>query len=190
MSALVQNWWVLVVRGALAVLFGVLAYAWPGATIASFVFLFGAYTLVDGVASLAAAFRPAPGESRGWLAVAGILGVLAAIVVFAMPVASAAILFYVVALWAVASGIADVIGAISLRKVVTGEWMLALSGVLSILLGVYMFARPVAGLLGLVWAISLYAIAAGIALILAGFRVRSWSTSDGEEYVGTRATAI
>lgn len=186
MSILIQNWWVLVLRGVVAVIFGVLAYLWPGATIASFVLLYGAYALVDGIFSLVAAFRPAPGESRWWLILSGVVSVLAGLIVLMRPGLSALFLLFVVAAWAIASGITRIVAAIALRKVVTGEWLLVLSGALSILLGLFMFSRPAAGLLGLVWAIAFYAIVAGILLILLGFRLRSWSKTGGARIAGGR----
>lgn len=187
MSILAQNWWAVVLRGVLAVLFGVLAYLWPGITAASFVFVFGAYALLDGVSSLAAAFRPAPGESRGWLVVGGVLGVLAALVVFFMPGLSAVFLFYVVAAWAIATGVTQILAAIQLRKVIEGEWLLVLSGLLAVALGLFMFARPAAGLLGLIWAIAIYAVVVGVVLIVQGFRLRSWWKDHGDTYEAVRA---
>lgn len=175
MSTLVQNWWVLVLRGVLAVLFGVLTYLQPEVTVTWFVLLFGAYALFDGVASLVAAFRPAPGASRGALVLHGVLGVLAGVVAFALPGLSAVTLLYLVALWAVATGVAEIAAAVALRKAVTGEWLLALSGALSVGLGLYMFARPAAGLIGVAWAIATYAVAAGVALVVSGFQLRSWA---------------
>jgi uncharacterized membrane protein HdeD (DUF308 family) len=184
MLVLARNWSVVVLRGVLALLFGVLAYIWPRATIASFVILFGAYALLDGIFSLVAAFRPPAGESRGMLVLRGVLGVLAGLAVLAAPGLSAILLLYVIAIWAIAAGFAEIGAAIALRRVLTGEWLLALSGVLSILLGIYMLARPAAGLLALVWAIALYAIIAGIMLIILGFRLRTWYGSQGGTSVG------
>jgi uncharacterized membrane protein HdeD (DUF308 family) len=177
MHILARNWWALVLRGVLAVLFGVLAYLWPGLTIASLVVLFGAYALVDGLFSLLAAFRRQPGESRGWLVFNGILGVLAGIVVLTRPGLSAVFLFYLIACWAIVTGIAQIVAAVALRKVIRDEWLLVLAGLLSIALGVLMLMRPAAGVLGLVWAIALFAIATGVSLIALGFRLRSWARS-------------
>ena len=189
MNVLAQTWWVLVLRGVLAVLFGVLAYVWPALTIASFVLLYGAYALVTGMFSLVAAFRAGRTAPRALLMLSGVLGVLAGCVVLAMPTLSAVFLFYVVAVWAVATGVAEVFHAIALRKVVAGEWRLALAGALSIGLGVFMFARPAAGLLGLAWAVSLYAIATGVTLMLLGLRLHRWAKT-GRVDLGTPHAAI
>lgn len=179
MLALARHWWVVVLRGVLAVLFGVLAFLWPGITIAALVLLFGAYAVVDGLFSLIAAFRPAPGESRWLLALLGVLSLVAGLFVLAQPAISSVVLLYVVAVWAVASGIVAIVAAIALRKMISGEWLLALSGVLSILLGLFLLSRPAAGMLGLVWAVALYAVAVGITLVVLGFKLRSWARSQG-----------
>ncbi|HEX6535024.1 MAG TPA: DUF308 domain-containing protein [Gemmatimonadaceae bacterium] len=186
MFVLARNWWVLAVRGALAVLFGIIAFAWPAVTVAAFVLLFGAYALLDGITALVAAFRPPPSGSRAMLVLCGLLGVAAAIVVFLRPQFSAVVLLVVIAVWAVLTGLAEIGIAIALRKVVTGEWLLALSGVLSVLLGAFLLARPGAGLLGLVWAIAAWAIVYGVMLILLAFRLRAWFRAGGVSFGGGR----
>lgn len=173
MSILAKKWWVLVLRGVLAILFGVVAFLWPGITAAWFILLFGAYALLDGVSHLVGAFRGAPGASRLWLVVGGIVSIFAAIVVFARPALSGLFLFYLVATWAVAVGVAQIFAAIQLRRVVQGEWLLVLAGILSIAFGIFMFARPAAGLLSVVWVIAFYAVLEGILLVTVGFRLRS-----------------
>lgn len=185
MFVLTRNWWVLVLRGVLAVIFGILAYMWPLSTAAAFVILFGAYALVDGIFSLMAAIRPPADESRWLLVVRGVAGVLAAVVVFAWPRLSALAFLYIIAAWAIATGVLEIVAAVALRRIVTGEWLLALSGVLSIVLGVFLFTQPAVGLLGLVWAIALWAIIAGITLIILGFRLRSWLRRAGVGYGAT-----
>jgi len=174
MHAFARHWWVLVLRGALAIVFGLVAFFLPGITLAVLVLAFGAYAVVDGIFSLLGAVRPAPGESRWLLVILGLLSLLAGIVVLANPAFSAVVLLYVIAAWAIASGVASIIAAISLRKVIQGEWLLAASGVLAILLGIILVTQPAAGAVGMIWAIALYAITAGITLIALGFRLRSW----------------
>lgn len=178
MSILIQNWWVLVLRGVLAILFGIIAFLWPGAAILSLVLLYGAYALIDGAFSLAAAIRPAPGESRGWLLFNGVVGVIAGLIVLFRPGLSTIVLVYVVAAWAILTGISQIVTAIALRRVITGEWLLVLAGILSIVLGFFIFARPAAGALGVIWAIAAYAILFGILLVALGFRLRSWKTAE------------
>ncbi len=174
MLILARNWWVLALRGAIAILFGIVAILWPVATIAAFVLLFGAFAVVDGVLSLAGAVRPPPGQSRGILIAFGLISLAAGLVVLALPGPSTLALIWVTAAWALLDGVTAIAGAIALRKVIRGEWMLAAFGVLSLALGVFLLARPVAGAVGLMWAVGAWAIMAGITLVGLGFRLRSW----------------
>lgn len=175
MLALARNWWVLVLRGVLAILFGIAAFLWPGLTVAVFIILFGAYALVDGVLSLAVAIRPPAGESRWMLVLFGVLSLIAGLFVLTRPAISAVVMLYVAAIWAIATGIAGLVAAIALRKVIAGEWLLALYGLLSILLGVLLLTRPAVGILGFVWAVAAYAVVSGITLVVLGVRLRSWA---------------
>lgn len=179
MLAFARNWWVLVVRGVLAVLFGVIAFLWPGITVVSFVLLFGAYALIDGILSLVAAFRPAPDQSRLLLILFGVLSLLAGLFVLTRPGISAVLLLYVTAIWAIATGLVGIVAAIAMRKAITGEWVLALYGVISILLGILLLTRPAAGVLAFIWAIGLYAVVAGVTLVIVGFRLRAWHRTSG-----------
>ena len=186
MSILAKKWWVFVMRGVLAILFGILAYLWPGITAAWFVLLFGAYALLDGVSHLVAVFRPTPGESRTWNVVGGLVSLIAAFIVFTRPALSGLFLFYLVASWAIVAGIAQIFAAIQLRKVVRGEWLLILAGVLSIVFGLFMFARPAAGLLSVIWVIAFYAVLEGLLLVVLGFRLRSWAKYSAQMHEGSR----
>jgi uncharacterized membrane protein HdeD (DUF308 family) len=173
LTHLSRYWWLLVLRGAAAVAFALLALLWPGATLAALVVLFGAYTLVDGLLALALAFgaNRRGGGDRGWLVLHGVLGIAAGIVVFIWPVITAVVLLLVVAAWSVVIGIFQIIAAIQLRREITDEWYLALGGTVSVLFGIYVFINPGAGAFALVWLIGLYAFVFGIALIAVGFRV-------------------
>jgi uncharacterized membrane protein HdeD (DUF308 family) len=174
MPVLARNWWVLVLRGAAAILFGVLAYFLPRPTVRSFVTVLGVYMAVDGVLSIAAVPRRAPGEARWPMALLGILSTVAGFVVLLNLRVSAVMLLYMAAAWAVATGVASLVAAVALRKVIRGEWLLALSGALSVALGLVLLTRPASGILGSVWAIALYAVVAGATLVVLGFRVRAW----------------
>jgi uncharacterized membrane protein HdeD (DUF308 family) len=189
MLILARNWWVLALRGALAVLFGIVAIMWPGATIAAFVLLFGAFALVDGVLSLAGAVRPEPGQSRGVLIAFGLISLLAGVAVLALPGPSTLALIWVTAAWAVMVGVSAIAAAIALRKVIRGEWMLAAFGVLSLALGVFLVARPIEGAVGLMWAVGAYAIMAGATLLALGFRLRSWDRQARKALAGASPVA-
>lgn len=160
------------IRGIAAVLFGLAALFWPGLTLFVLIYLFGAYALVDGVFAIAAGIRGSGG--RRWLLVAeGILGVLAGLIAFFYPNITAFVLLYVIAFWAIFTGVFEVVMAISLRRDIENEWLMGLGGVLSVLFGVVLAVLPGVGLLSLVWLIGIYALVFGVALIALGFRVRS-----------------
>lgn len=169
---LAGNWWALLLRGIAAVLFGLAALFWPGVTLLVLVIFFGAYVLVDGIFALVACIRGS-GGSRRWLLLAeGVLGVLAGLITFFWPGITALALLYVIAFWAIFTGILKVVMAISLRREIENEWLMALSGVLSVLFGLILVVLPGVGLLSLVWLVGIYALVFGIALIVLSFRIR------------------
>jgi uncharacterized membrane protein HdeD (DUF308 family) len=172
--ALARNWWLLMLRGIVGVIFGIVALFWPGATLLSLIFLWGAYALVDGVFSLWAAITGRVGEraSRWWLAAAGLIGIAAGIIAWAWPGPTALALLTLVAFWAIITGAMQVWGAIKLRKEIEGEWLLGLSGSLSILLGIVLLLQPAAGALAVVWWIGAFAIIMGAASIGLALRLR------------------
>ncbi|MDL4770869.1 MULTISPECIES: HdeD family acid-resistance protein [Thermomonosporaceae] len=167
-----RHWWVLALRGAFAVLFGVVAWVWPGITVLALVVLFGAYALVDGVMALAEAVRGGPGASRAWRAVSGVAGVVLGIAALVWPGITGLALLMLIAAWAVITGVMEIIAAIALRKEVHGEWLYAVTGVISVVFGVLLFAWPVSGALAVVWLIGLFSILFGAVLIGAAFRLR------------------
>jgi uncharacterized membrane protein HdeD (DUF308 family) len=171
---LCRNWGWIVLRGAVAVLFGVVAIAWPGITLAALVIVWGAYALADGVLALIAAWRVRDQGRPFWsLLIVGLLGIAAGVVTVLWPEITALVLLMFIAGWAVVMGIFQVIAAIRLRKLIEGEWLLGLSGVLSVIFGVLMFARPGAGALAVVWIIGSYAIFFGVLLIALGVRLKA-----------------
>jgi uncharacterized membrane protein HdeD (DUF308 family) len=173
-GALSRNWWMLAVRGAVAVLFGIMAFIWPGLTLWALVFLFGAYVLIDGVFALVSAFTGRDTDDRWWvLLLEGLAGIAAGLIAFIWPGMAAFVLVYLIAAWAIVTGIIEIAAAIRLRKEIEGEWVLALSGLASIIFGVLMVFWPGAGALAVVWLIAAYAIFFGILLIFLAFRVRN-----------------
>jgi uncharacterized membrane protein HdeD (DUF308 family) len=173
LHGLVKNWWLVLLRGIASIIFGVLAFAWPGITIISLVLVYGAYALVDGLFSLYAAISGGSNAApRWWLAVVGVAGVLAGIISFAMPGAVALWLLLLIGAWAIVSGVFEIVGAIRLRKEIDNEWMLILHGVITVLFGVLLMAMPGPGALALVWVIGAYAIAGGIILSVLAFRLK------------------
>ena len=172
--ALARNWWVVALRGVLGILFGLIALVWPGITLLALVALFGAYALVDGIFAAVAAFRAGRSQFRWWLVLEGIAGIGTGIATVFWPQITALVLLVLVAAWAIVTGVLEIVAAIRLRKVITGEWVLALTGVLSVGLGMLLLLFPGPGALSLVWLIGAYALAFGILLLVLAFRLRSW----------------
>ncbi len=174
MTDLARNWWALALRGVFGVIFGVLAFAWPGITLAALVILYGAYAMADGIFAIAAAITGRPVGAPWWaLLLEGLLGIAVGIMTFAWPGITALVLLYLIAGWAMATGVLEIAAAIRLRREVRGEWILAVSGVLSILFGILLVINPGAGALAVVWLIGGYAVVFGSLLIALGFRLRS-----------------
>jgi uncharacterized membrane protein HdeD (DUF308 family) len=170
-------WWVLVIRGVLGVLFGLLAFTHPGVTLAVLVAFFGAYALFDGIAAIIVAFRAPKEHVKVWpFVLEGIIGILAGILAFVYPLLTAVALETLVAAWALVTGIFELVAAFRLRHAIANEWLLGLTGVLSIIAGIVLFMYPVAGIASLVLIIGAYAFIFGILLIVLGIRIRSWGT--------------
>jgi uncharacterized membrane protein HdeD (DUF308 family) len=178
LSAITRNWWLAALRGSLAVIFGVAAFVWPGLTLEVLVLLFGAYAFVDGVVVLGFGLMAAGDGLRWWpLVLGGIVGIATGVFTFVQPGAIALALVYVIGAWAVVTGILEIVAAIRLRNVITNEWLMGFSGVLSIVFGVLVLARPNVGALTLVYLFGFYAILAGISQISLGFRLRGLGES-------------
>jgi uncharacterized membrane protein HdeD (DUF308 family) len=175
---LTRNWWLLALRGLVAVLFGVLAFVWPGITLLSLVYLFSAYALMNGVLAFVVAYKtPKPHTRLFSLIFSGIVSIAAGIIACLMPGITALSLLILIAAWAIVTGIFEIIAAIRLRRIITNEWLLILAGIASVLFGVILLIQPGAGALVLIWWIGAYAIAFGILLIVLAFRMRQWGKS-------------
>jgi len=168
----IGNWWALALRGVLAILFAIIAFAWPASAAAALILIFGAYALVDGVFALIAALRAARHHGRsGGLLLEGILNLLIGIAIFVSPGSALVAIIYLIALWAIITGVALIAVGMSLIRM-AGEWLLVLCGVISVLLGIILFVQPAAGVVALSWWLGIYALLFGIALISAAFRLR------------------
>jgi uncharacterized membrane protein HdeD (DUF308 family) len=174
-----RYWWVVALRGLLAVLFGVALIVWPGIGLGILVLLFGAYALVDGVFALAHAFGSNDERHRWAHVIEGIVGIAAGIVTFAWPGITALVLLYVIAAWAIVTGVLELVAAFRLRAHIENELWLGLGGVLSILFGLLLFIAPGAGALAVVWIIAAYAILFGITLVALAFRLRGLGSRAG-----------
>ena len=174
-----RDWWVFAIRGIAALVFGVLAIFWPERTLTVLVFLFGAYVLVDGVALLVALVRgEAAARSHAWaVAIVGVLGIVVGVVTFVWPGLTALSLLYLVAFWAIASGVFQVIAAIQLRRELDGEFWLALGGVASIVFGGLLFAFPGDGLITLVWLVGIWSVMFGASSLGLAYRLRGFGAT-------------
>ncbi|MCI0547545.1 MAG: HdeD family acid-resistance protein [Candidatus Rokubacteria bacterium] len=172
-TLLARNWWALAIRGALGIIFGVIALLMPGITLKALVLLFGAYSLVDGIFEIIAGVRAAREGERWWpLVLAGLAGIVAGIIAFVAPIVAALALLYLVAAWAIVTGVLEVVAAIRLRQEIEGEWLLILKGIITILFGVLLIVNPVVGLITLVWWIGISAIVFGVVLLILAFRLK------------------
>jgi uncharacterized membrane protein HdeD (DUF308 family) len=168
-----KTWWLFVLRGLLAVIFGMLAFGLPAITLASLVILFGAYALVDGIFALAAAMVRHEGQPWWALLLRGATGILAGLTTFFWPAITALALVFVIAAWAIVSGAFEIATAIRLRKVIKGEWLLVFAGIAAIVFGVLLAVAPGSGALALIWIIGSYSIVIGVLFIALGIRLRA-----------------
>lgn len=189
-DALARHWWLIALRGLVAVVFGLLAFVWPGMTLAVLVLFFGAYALVDGILAIVVAVRGGT-DHRLFIGLEGVVGVLAGLAAFAFPGLTALVLLYIIAFWAVLTGVLEVVAAVRLRRVINNEWGLIIGGVLSVLFGIVLIVAPGAGALAVVFLIGAYAVLFGITLLMLSWRLRSHQQrvpADGQRS-GRAATA-
>jgi uncharacterized membrane protein HdeD (DUF308 family) len=183
-----KNWWVLALRGVIAILFGIALLLLPPAVITTMVLFFGAYALVDGVAAIFTAFQNRT-QPRWWVTLLeGIIGVIAGILVFAYPlfatISAVYFVLYIVAFWSIFTGVMQIAQAIQLRKEIEGEFWLGLSGLLSVLFGIFLILAPGAGILALLTIVAAYSIVFGVMLLILAFRVRGMG-DQGQTHTGT-----
>jgi uncharacterized membrane protein HdeD (DUF308 family) len=171
-DSLSRNWWAVSLRGLAGILFGIITFFAPGISLAALVLLFGAYALVDGVLAIVSAARRRGADRWGLLLLEGLVGIAAGVLTFMWPAITAIALLYVIAAWALVTGAFEIAAAIRLRKVITGEWLLVLSGILSIALGVLLVLFPGPGALAVVIWIGAFAFVFGALLFALGLRLR------------------
>jgi len=186
-----SHWKSFLVRGILAVVFGILTMLMPGIALLSFVLLFGAYAIADGVSHLVTAFRGRGGSRKpsGIHFFAGLIGIVAGLFAIFLPGATAMAFLYIIAGWAMASGIVTIVQAIRLRKEIRGEWLLGLGGALSFAFGVLLAAFPSAGAVALMLWIGVYALIFGVILIALSLKLRSYARGHQEPMAGVLSSA-
>lgn len=172
-QTLSQYWWIILLRGVFALLFGLAAFLVPGVTLATLVLLFAAFAFADGIVESFHAVKAHKTNEHWWLLLLeGLLGVAFGILTFQSPGITTLVLLMYIAAWAIVSGIMKIVLAFQLRREIEGEWLLALAGILSLAFGIMMIARPGAGALAVIWFIGTWALLAGAFLIALAFKVR------------------
>jgi uncharacterized membrane protein HdeD (DUF308 family) len=174
-ESLSRYWWMTLLRGALWVLFGVLLFTRPLLSLVTLTLLFGAFVLADGITHLVHAFSSRREDDRWWVTLlTGLCGIAVGVLTFLNPGVTALALLFYIAIWAIATGLFEIIAAVRLRQEIEGEFWLILGGLLSVAFGVLLLARPGAGALSVVWLIGAYAFAFGIVLIVLAFQARGF----------------
>lgn len=173
-APLARHWWVFLIRGLVAIVFGLVGFFYPAATLFTLVLFYGAYALIDGVFAVVSAVRGKEGMGpRWWLAAVGVLGIIAGLVTYLMPGLTTLVLLTVIGVWALLYGISEIVGAIRLRKEIDNEWLLMMHGALAVLFGLMVLFRPGAGALALIWLIASFAFASGVLLVALALRLKS-----------------
>jgi uncharacterized membrane protein HdeD (DUF308 family) len=169
-------WWAIALRAAAAILLGVIAIFMPGPTLAAIVIVFGIYAIVDGILAIIAAVRGFRRKERWWpMLLEGLVGIVAGAIAIFLPGIGALALTYLVAAWALVTGAFEIAAAIRLRKVISGEWLLLIAGLLSIVLAVFVALFPGTGALLLVWWLGAYAFAYGVVSLVLALRLKTWT---------------
>jgi len=177
-AILFHSWWVLLLRGIIAIAFGLLTWFQPGISLAALVLLFGAYVLADGILGVWTALAGRKQHEDWWvLLLWGLMGIGVGILALLAPGITALALLFYIAVWAIATGALEIVAAIRLRKTIKGEWWLILGGLASIVLGVWLMARPGVGILALLWLVATYAIFFGVLMVILAFKVRAFGKS-------------
>ena len=181
LTTLARNWWMFLLRGVVAIVFGVMAIVWPDITLFTLIVLFGAFVLIDGVFSIAAAITRAR-QKNEWLPflLQGLLGVGVGLGAWIWPDLTALGLMYIIAAWAILSGLAQIAAAIILRRQISNEWLLILGGVLSLVFGAIIAIFPGDGAIALVWLVGIYTVVFGVAIVIFAIRLRGLDTDSTE----------
>ena len=179
-SMFARNWWLFVLRGVAAIVFGIIAIVYPDVTITALAIVFGIYAIVDSVGSFASAIghRGADGWHRAAHALEGVVALVAGVLALVLPDLTALALVVLIGIWAIVSGVVEIMAAIRLRRVIDTEWLLGISGVLSIIAGIVILVWPDAGAVAISWLIGTYAIVFGIVFVWLGFKLRRLGPTD------------
>jgi len=175
-SILSRAWWMILLRGIVAILFGVMVFAQPGITLASLVFVFACFAVFDGITHVGTALGGGREQEHFWLLLlTGLAGIAIGVLTFTSPQITALALLFYIALWAIATGLMQIVAAIRLRREIEGEFWLGLAGAASVLFGLLLVTRPAAGALAVLWLIGSYALAYGVIVLVLGFKARAFA---------------
>jgi uncharacterized membrane protein HdeD (DUF308 family) len=169
-----SHWWLLLLRGIFAILFGIIALAAPGIALLAFIYVFAAYAILDGITAIVVSLRERSALRTWWvLLLEGIAGIIFGILAFTWPGETALILLYLVAIWALVTGLVEISSAFVIPGSAGQRWGLGLAGLLSLIFGLILIVHPGAGLLTVLWLVGIYAIVFGVSLIIYAFQIRS-----------------
>jgi uncharacterized membrane protein HdeD (DUF308 family) len=189
-SAIRGVWWLVLIRGILAILFGLFALFAPRTALLALVFVFGAYAIIDGITAIIAGIRHRKEESHwGWHVFQGVVSLIAGIVAFAWPGITVLAILFVIAFWSIVNGVAQIVESFTMRKMgaSTWGWMLA-GGIVSVLFGIVLFAQPGAGLITLLWLVGIFSIIFGVIMVVWALRLRRTVDALGGVGQGQRAS--
>ena len=173
LHSIARNWWLIALRGVAAIVFGVLCFVSPATTIYALIIVFGIYAIVDGVLAVIVSFQIREVDNQWWVVLLeGLAGILVGILAFTKTMVTAEALLLVIAFWAIFTGIMEIIAAIYLRREIDNEWLLVLTGILSVILGVLLVVYPMSGSIAVIWVIGFYAIFFGVLMLFFAFEVR------------------
>jgi uncharacterized membrane protein HdeD (DUF308 family) len=179
-SMFARNWWLFVLRGVAAIVFGIIAIVYPDVTITALAIVFGIYAIVDSIGSFASAIghRGADGWHRAAHALEGVIALVAGVLALVLPDLTALALVVLIGIWAIVSGVVEIMAAIRLRRVIETEWLLGISGLLSIITGIVILVWPDAGAVAISWLIGTFAIVFGVVFVWLGFKLRRLGPTD------------
>src|SRR5881409_600823 len=176
-ETLKRHWWVPAIRGLAAIVFGVIAFAYPGLPVATLVLFFGAWVLIDGVFRVVGAIGGRASDPEwGFHLIIGIIGIIIGFLTFRAPLITALALIIYIAAWALMIGATEIALAIKLRREIKGEWFLILMGLASIAFAILLLWNPIAGAAAVIWLIAWYGVVLGILAIFFGFRLKALRT--------------
>lgn len=179
-TAMGKSWWLLLLRGLVAIAFALLTWLQPAASLAAMVLVFGIYVLADGVLGIWAALSGRKNHRHWWvLLLWGLVSVAVGAMTFLAPAITGLVLLMYIAAWAIVTGVLQIVAAFRLRKEIQGEWLMGLMGVLSVAFGLLLVAQPGAGALAVAWIIATYAFIFGALTVMMAFKVRKFANHFG-----------